>query len=121
MIDHLSNRLDNIIQQRNDIVHRHWFIGWGNEDTESYDVASSMKGVRNIGKKGGGGIKYTNKDTKIFEEVIEEIQKLTSLVNRFGGCLLLSKLKLKAGGGGGGKPEKNFHYENGVLLEGGSA
>ena len=32
MIDHISNRLDNIIRRRNDTVHRLWFIGWGNEE-----------------------------------------------------------------------------------------
>ena len=73
MIDHISNRLDNIIRRRNDTVHRLWFIGWGNEEMESYEVAGSIKGTRNIGKKGQGGVKYTDKDTRDFEEIISEI------------------------------------------------
>jgi hypothetical protein len=52
MINHLSSRIDNITKRRNDTVHRLWFIGWGNEETESYEVASSVKGTRHLGNKG---------------------------------------------------------------------
>ena len=52
MIDHISNRLDNIIRRRNDTVHRLWFIGYGNEETKSYEVADSIKVTSDIGKKG---------------------------------------------------------------------
>jgi hypothetical protein len=113
MIDHLSNRLDNIIGRRNDTVHRLWFIGWGNEETESYEVAGSIKGTRDIGKKGQGGVKYTDKDTKDFEEIIEEMQKLTSLVARFRGCVVMPVFNPNAG-----KPTNNFHYDaKGQLID----
>ena len=61
MIDHISNRLDDIIRRRNDTVHRLWFIGHGDEETKSYEVAGSIKGTPDIGKKGRGGVKYTDK------------------------------------------------------------
>jgi hypothetical protein len=113
MIDHLSNRLDNIIRRRNDTVHRLWFIGWGNEETESYDVAGGMKGTRDIGKKGQGGVKYTDKDTKDFEEIIEEMQKLTALVGRFMACVAATVF-----GPSTGRPANNFHYDaNGQLID----
>ena len=111
MIDHTSNRLDNIIRCRNDTVHRLWFIGWGNEETESYEVAGSIKGTRNIGKKGQGGVKYTDKDTRDFEEIINEIQKLTALVSRFRGCVLMPIFDPNTG-----KPADNFHYDTGGQL-----
>ena len=44
-IHQISNRLDNIIRRRNDTVHRLWFIGYGNEETKSYEVAGSIKGI----------------------------------------------------------------------------
>ena len=94
-------------------MHRLWFIGWGNEETESYEVARSIKGQRDIGKKGKGGVKYTDKDTKDFEEIIAEMQKLTSLVNRFQACVGATVFQIDI------KPVNNFHYDNGVLLEGG--
>lgn len=111
MIDHISNRLDNIIRRRNDTVHRLWFIGWGNEEMESYEVAGSIKGTRNIGKKGQGGVKYTDKDTRDFEEIINEIQKLTALVSRFRGCVLMPIFDPNTG-----KPADNFHYDTGGQL-----
>jgi hypothetical protein len=47
MIDHLSNRLDNIIRRRNDTVHRLWFIGWGNEETRSaISSCAASAGIR---------------------------------------------------------------------------
>ncbi len=113
MINHLSNRLDNIIRRRNDTVHRLWFVGWGNEETESYDVADSIKGTRDTGKNGQGGVKYTNKDKNDFEEIIEEMQKLNKLVLRFMGCIVTSVF-----GTNRGTPAKNFHYEaNGQLVD----
>ena len=113
MIDHLSDQLDNIIGRRNDTVHRLWFIGWGNEETESYEVAGSIKGTRAIGKKKGGGVKYTDKDTKDFEKIIEGMQKLTALVARFEGCVVMPVFDRNAG-----KPANNFHYDaNGQLID----
>jgi len=114
MIDHLSNRLDNVIRRRNDTVHRLWFIGWGNEDTESYETASSLKAVRDIGKKGVGGVKFTDKDTEDFEQAIDELRKLSSLVMRFMACVAMRVFKSD-----GGKPAANFHYDaSGLLVDG---
>ena len=113
MIDHISNRLDNIIRRRNDTVHRLWFIGYGNEETESYEVAGSIKGTLDIGKKGRGGVKYTDKDTSDFEEVISEMQKLTALVSRFMVCVVMPILDPDTG-----KPTDNFHYDGtGQLID----
>jgi hypothetical protein len=115
MIDHLSARIDNIIRRRNDTVHRLWFIGWGNEETESYEVAGSIKGTRPLGAKAQGGIKYTDRDTKDFDEIVGEIERLTSLVQRFGACVVMPVFQA-----GTGKPGNNFHYDDGMLKEGGS-
>ena len=107
MIDHLSNRIDNIIKRRNGTVHRLWFIGYGNDETETYETAVSIKAARDIGKKSVGGVRYTGKDTKDFEEIIEEMQKLTSLVQKFRGCVAMLVFYPD---GSVGKPVKNFHY-----------
>jgi hypothetical protein len=108
MIDHLSNRVDNVTQRRNNTVHRLWFIGWGNEETESYEAASGIKPVRDIEKKGVGGVKYTEKDSKDFEEINDELQKLTSLVMRFSACVAMILFHPDRSVGG---PAKNFHYD----------
>jgi hypothetical protein len=106
MISHLSDRLDNIIARRNDTVHRRWDIGWGNEQTESYEVATGTRTERNIGKKGRGGVKFTDKESRDFEEIIEEIRKVSSLVMRFGACIAHAM-----SGPDRGKPINNFHYD----------
>jgi hypothetical protein len=111
MIDHISNRLDDIIRRRNDTVHRLWFIGHGDEETKSYEVAGSIKGTPDIGKKGRGGVKYTDKDTRNFEEVISEMQKLTALVSRFMVCVVMPLFDAHTG-----KPANNFHYDGGGQL-----
>ena len=113
MIDHISNRLDNIIRCRNDTVHRLWFIGYGIEETKSYEVAGSIKGSPDIGKRGRGGVKYTDKDTRDFEEVIGEMQKLTALVSRFMVCVVMPIFDTNTG-----KPTNNFHYDGrGQLID----
>jgi len=108
MIDHLSNRIDNVIQRRNGTVHRLWYIGWGNDETQSYAEATGISAGRNIGKKGTGGVKYTNKDTKDFEQIIDEMEKLSSLVRRFSGCVIAIMFRPD---GSFGQPRNNFHYD----------
>jgi hypothetical protein len=74
-------------------------------ETENYNTAGSIKVVRN---KGLGGVKFTNKDTKDFEEIIDELETLTSMVQRFRGCIGINK-----------KPIANFHYDaHGQLVAG---
>jgi hypothetical protein len=69
---------------------------------------ASIKAVRDIGKKGVGGVKYTDKDTKDFEEIIDELQKLTSLVMKFNACVVSIVFHPD---GSVGKPVANFHYD----------
>ena len=104
MIDHVSHRIDNVVRRRNDTIHRLWFIGWGNEETETYEVAGSMKAVRNIGKNSLGGVRYTDRSTEDFDEIIGEIEKLTAIVRRFLGCVVIDRNR--------GKPTANFHYDS---------
>ena len=119
MIDHLSNRINNITRRRNDTVHRLWFIGWGNEETETYEVASSIKSARDIGKKGQGGVKFTSKDTTDFEEIIAEFKSLNALLHRFQACILLPTLNPGVGRPANDfQPVNQFHYKQGALVEG---
>jgi hypothetical protein len=109
MIDHLSNRVEKVTERRNDTIHRVWFIGWGNVETENYNTAPNIKAARNIGKKGSlGGVKFTNKDTKDFEKIIDELEKLTSIVQRFRGCIAMVIFHPD---GAVGRPIANFHYD----------
>ena len=58
-------------------------------------------------------MKYTDKDTSDFEEVISEMQKLTALVSRFMVCVVMPILDPDTG-----KPTDNFHYvRTGQLID----
>ena len=56
-------------------------------------------------------MKYTEKDTSDFEEVISEMQKLTALVSRFMVCVVMPIFDAHTG-----KPTNNFHYDGGGQL-----
>jgi hypothetical protein len=108
MINHVSARLDNIIRRRNETVHARWNIGWGNEQTENFETATSLKGKRSIGGKGFGGIKYTVTDSKYFDDIVSEIDKLHSILWRFSFCIHWP--------GRNTPPSANFSYDDKGLL-----
>ena len=58
-------------------------------------------------------MKYTDRDTRDFEEIISEMQKLTALVWRFSGCVVMPIFDANTG-----KPVNNFHYDvKGQLID----
>jgi hypothetical protein len=86
-----------------------WFIGWGSEDTERFDIASGMKSVRD---KETGGAKFISMETTDFAETAVELEAVSSLIERLSGCVLLMSLP-----GDVGKLSNNFHYENDILVD----
>jgi hypothetical protein len=110
IVKHLSKRIDNVNGRRNKIVHRLWFIGWGNEETESYEEATGIKIERRAGR---GGIKISKRNTKDFEEVVGEFDLLTGMVRRVSGCVVIAVTDP-----GRGKLKNNFHYVDGKLMPG---
>ena len=58
-------------------------------------------------------MKYTDKNTRDFEEVISEMQKLTALVSHFMVCVVMPIFDPNTG-----KPANNFHYDGrGQLID----
>ena len=110
IIEDLSTRIDNANRHRNEIIHRIWFIGWGNEQTETFEKAASMKFKLD---NRGGGVKISERDTSDFETVIEELRLLTEMVRRVMGCCVIQGRQT-----GHGKLENNFHYVDGKLKPG---
>lgn len=106
MIDHLSGRIDKVTQRRNDTIHRLWYIGYGHEDTTSFEVAESTKYLRDSRERGSGGIRVSKRDSQDFAEIIEEIDSLTKLVWRLCLCVAFDEI-----------PADNFAYEDGKLEE----
>lgn len=106
MIDHVSGRIDKANSARNQIVHKVWYIGWGNDETETYEIAAGSRAVRDMKK---GGTRILNRDTKHFGEVLQEIQTLSDIALRMHACALMT-----------GKPAfsfaHNFRYDDGRLI-----
>jgi hypothetical protein len=113
MIDHISKRINNVIQRRNNAVHQLWFVGWG-KDTKPDEGAIGLKMTRSIGTHGKGGVISTRSDTRTFQETIGEIDALSFLIERFTHCIGLDISITNKG-----KPRDNFHYENEKLMPGG--
>jgi len=79
MIENAFKRLVKVIEARNDIIHSTWFIGWGNETTEDFSVASSMKSHKN---KSGAAIKSFDYQVNDFKNLIDETEELSKIFSR---------------------------------------
>ncbi len=89
------SRFQKLIEERNDIVHSTWFIGYGNEDTVDFSQAHGLKFHKN---KNGLAIKSFGRKAEDFQVLSEEAQSLFDIFIRLYGCMLI------------GLPlEKNFH------------
>jgi len=99
-INNLSQRLEKVIKRRNDTIHTRWMIGWGNEQSESYAAAESMKEKRDIGRRGTGFTKLAFGSTEDFDETISQLEVLASLVGRLMGCAI-----------GNNSVQNNFGYD----------
>ena len=48
MIDHLDNRIDNVNSRRNKVIHKIWWIGWGNKESVQH-LCDGTQLVRGLG------------------------------------------------------------------------
>ena len=88
------NRIQRLTQERNDIVHSTWFIGWGNESSADFTDASGMKFHKD---KNGAVVKSFAKKAADFERLSEEADQLAKVCLRLHACFV-----------GGNKLERNF-------------
>lgn len=83
-LDDLFKHTSNLIKKRNTIIHSTWYIGWGNEYTEDFDVANGTK--FRIPKKGNDVIttKYTAGD---IDAITNKLKLATNLYYRLHSCV----------------------------------
>ncbi|ODS33581.1 MAG: hypothetical protein SCARUB_01315 [Candidatus Scalindua rubra] len=79
------NRFQSLTQERNDIVHSIWFIGWGNESSADFSEASGMKFHKN---KSGAALKTFNQKAKDFDKLSQEAESLAKIFLRLHGCFV---------------------------------
>ncbi len=79
------NRFQRLTEQRNNVVHSVWFIGWGNDSTEDFSEASGIKYHKN---KKGADVKTFRQKAEDFNNLIQEAEALTKIFQRMHGCIL---------------------------------
>jgi len=84
IVKNIFSRIQKLTERRNDVVHSTWYIGWGNEQTQDFSEAPGHKLHKN---KQGAALKAFNYKAEDFLELVEEAEKLSSLVMRLHGCV----------------------------------
>jgi len=79
------NRFQKLTEERNDIVHSVWFIGWGNESTTDFSEVTGMKFHKN---KGGAVVKSFGRKADDFVKLSEEADLLSKIFLRLHGCFI---------------------------------
>jgi len=98
IFDNISQRLEDLIDKRNDVIHRTWFVEWGEEE---FSKAHSWKFKRS---ESGPQFKPLELEASDFDALLEEAKELTDIVLRIDGCLAI------------GVPfSKNFRVEDGII------
>ena len=84
VIDNLLKRIDKLAEQRNDVIHRTWYIGWASEDQEDFSTASGVKSHNlKIGNR-SSSVEFSRSE---FDKLSREADALTSLLSRLSACL----------------------------------
>ena len=84
IIDNLLKRIDKLAEQRNDVIHRTWYIGWASEDQEDFSTASGVKSHNlKIGNR-SSSVEFSRSE---FDKLSLEADALTALLSRLSACL----------------------------------
>ncbi len=85
IIKNIFSRVQKLTEKRNDVVHSTWYIGWGNKQTQDFSEAPGHRLHKN---KQGAALKAFNYKAEDFSVLVEEAEKLSSLVMRLHGCMV---------------------------------
>ena len=96
-LDNVLSRTQRLTQQRNDVIHRMWFIGWASPDQEDFAKASSWK-FKNT--KRGAEFQPREYSVAEFDELSEHADEIAAIIERMGGCIGTNKSFVR-----------NFHIE----------
>ena len=80
VLKNLINRMKKLIEFRNDVAHRFWFIGWGSGDETDFESVGSMKV-----KKHESDFKNFTKDD--LEKSSLQLDELRTLIGRYDVCM----------------------------------
>jgi hypothetical protein len=84
-VDKIFKACISINEQRNEIIHGTWFIGWANEEQTEFNVADGMKDK--ITKNGVEQIPLSH-SAESFDELTEKVKIVADLINRLSHCIV---------------------------------
>ena len=88
ILKNVVTRIRKLIETRNDIIHRTWFVGWAAPTDEEFSSVTGWK-FKNTGSGAEfRPLQFTKDD---FNNRSMEADELTLIVNRMMGCLLLGR------------------------------
>ena len=88
IIDNAVTRFQKLIEERNDMVHSTWFIGYGNEQTVDFSEARGHKFHKN---KNGWAMKSFGKKAEDFRILSQEAESLANIFRGLGACLAIGQ------------------------------
>jgi hypothetical protein len=88
IVGNIFSRFKSLTEERNDIIHSTWFIGWGDNTTEDFSEASGMKLHKT---KDGGSVKNLSKKASDFAALTLQAKELAKLMHRLTPCVAMGK------------------------------
>jgi len=103
IVNNIMKRCHKLTEERNDVIHNAWFIGWASPQDTNFSNTSAMKPHRN---KKGGDYKVFKRTTEDFLQLVTVVDELTVLINRLWGCIDIDR-----------RIENNFIFDAGNVRE----
>ena len=88
ILKNVVSRIRKLIEVRNDVLHRTWFVGWAAPSDEDF---SSVTGWKHKNTSQGAEFRPVDFTKADFDTHSVEADALTGIVNRMAGCLLLDR------------------------------
>ncbi|ANI31693.1 hypothetical protein PL78_17965 [Yersinia entomophaga] len=82
----INNRVTNLIERRNEIIHGTWFIGWSSPEDNDFSTGTGFKPTNS---KKGTGIKHLEVSTEVFRPLITECELVNELVSHAWGGVMI--------------------------------
>ncbi len=84
IINNIMKRCQKLTEERNDVIHNAWYIGWASPQQTDFHETTAMKPHRD---KKGGEFKVFKRTAEDFLKLVDLADELTALVNRAWGCV----------------------------------
>ena len=88
ILDDVSKRVAKLIEDRNEVVHRTWFVGWAAEEQEDFSIVDSWKFKKT---RRGPEFKPKSYTATDLDDLSKNAADLAKIIFRMNGCLGLSR------------------------------